>query len=70
MSLNRKRRRAQYATPSRSKPYKKYKSSVRGYEKIMRFIAHGIKLNRKHIDIKVNPVAKAVREGILDRLGL
>jgi len=50
--LNRHQRRAQYAVPSRSKPYTKRsrreaERALKGHAKLLRFIDRGLSLGRK-----------------------
>lgn len=59
MALNRHQRRAQYAVPSRSKPYKRPRrpaakalAAYRGRRKIEALIARGIQLNSKPNPLK------------------
>lgn len=70
MNLNRQQRRAQYALPSRSKPYrrttKKHDDMVRrGLSKIDAFIGRGIRLNSK--SMRPNPIRSAIARAL--RLG-
>ena len=68
--LNRHQRRAQYAVPSRSKPYCKHwrrtsvmKAATNGKLKLENFIARGIRLNSKPNFVK--RTAQAVKQALM-----